>query len=841
MRCAPLAVVVLALALPLPSWAERPLTLASHGLRFLGLEPAEEARFQQVAHDVLSEARGLRLGWSGPDVGASCGRDVHCHCRHAREHGADRAVYGNVGRIGELFTVELILLDARSCSVANSIFVSESHDPSSARARLGALVRKLITPLEQLSATVVKEERDVDTVPATVTVFTARQIRELGIRSLSELFRMVPGFEVVDANANDTVLHLGLYRTILHLVDGIPLSPALSNISYLGQDFQMSLHHLNRVEFVRGPGSVLYGANAFLGMVNLIPQQPTSTSPRFTAEATYGTMATTDISASVEQSHRGFLYYVGATFIASQNPQSGVANSTYSYLFDPEKPVWGNAGTTDQETDFYYDLVMRLQVLRRLQLLVTHVQYWDHFQISPFGSLLAKGAGGEWDKWQRLYNIAWEDALPLGFKYRLSLSRFENRTWENYVVHPASPRTDPPEGVRSLQGNETDPETDHLAEARLYHTHESRAWASRALLGFTFLHQRFPNQYATIGGVTADLGPPNLDMAAATFQSYAGFAQEDLSFWKWLNLSGGVRVEYRERHGFVAKEDGTREEDERSNLVATGQGALMLTSPMFHGKLVYAEGFRPPGANSLYSEVGTTGNRYLQPERSRALTLEAGMRLGAFRFRLGGTAAWLSELIYVRPEGGPNPLKPDNGGTTRITSGYGEVGVEWSPVLSGFLNYSYKQLWESNPVGKGVPVAPHTASLGVSIRPTNDLSVYATASLISPRTLTLVTPSGDVSYDVGTTADLSIGAWLTNLFDRLDLGLKLHNPVGLSHDSPYWVDGNRNWLVEHRQVTELLLTLRFSSAVELAEAGNSPPRPPTMPPSAAPASQPGGL
>jgi outer membrane receptor protein involved in Fe transport len=746
---------------------------------------------------------------------------VLCHCRAGRAQGAARILFGNIGHIGETFTFELVLVDARSCAVAGSVFVSESHDLGSARTRLGSLVGRLVTPQESVSETVVKDERDVDAVPAIVTVFTGQQMRQLGIRRLSELLKFVPGFEAIDTNWGDIVLHHGLEETILFLMDGIPLSNPMYNFRDLGRDFALRLGHLDRVEFVRGPGSVLYGANAFLGMINFITHMPTSDSPEVSAEASFGTLSTVDFYASVEQSHRWFRYHVSASFEGTRGAASLVPHSPYGYL-TLEQPVWGNSGSTDNAMDLYYDIMARLEILKRLQLGVSVVDHRNHFEISPFGSLLQPDQGGAWYKWHRLYSLAWEENLRRGFKLRLAGSRYEYRMWEDYVIHPANPQAYPA-GLRALQGNEVDPQVSHLVEARLYHSYQGRRLGNRFLLGASYLHQSIPDMYASLVGIK-EQPPLELDFAQKRFHTASAFLQDDFSLWDSLVISGGLRLEYRDPFGAVL----------------LGQGGFILRQRHYNAKLVYAEGFRPPLANYLYSTVGTEGNLELRPERSRALSLEAGTRLGPFWARAGGTVAWVTDLIVLDSVNHSPGFasKPFNKASTTIVSGYGEAGLELTPLLGLFANYNVKKLWEKEtPTEHGTAVAPHTASLGLSLRPFDDLAIWATGHLTSPRTVPVLMPSGGVALQrIGVAADFSLGVWLTNLFRRFEVGLKVQNPLGLAHRSAYRLDGNANYLLEQRRVTEVLLTLRFSSSIA---AGAAPPTPtPSPSPSPSPSPHP---
>jgi hypothetical protein len=804
MRLVGATVCVLLLAAA-PSMAAKRIPVAFHGLRALGLLAEDEASFARAIRDAIAGAPRLSLTWSG-EVTAGCKHDIACHCRAARKHRATRALFGNVGRIGRLYTFELVYVDAQSCTVENTAFLSETHDVTSARARLGALVAQLTTPREQVTETVVKNERDVAMVPATVTVFTAKQLRQLGITSFEELFRLVPGFEVIDQNFATTVLHHGLPGTILYVLDGVPLSTPMFTFRDLSKDFLLSFNDVERIELVRGPGSVLWGPNAFLGIVNIVTRMPTEAAPRLTAQATYGTLSTGDFHASVEQSLRYFRYSLATTVSFTKGPQTLVRDSLYGDYLNISNPmleygslVWGNGGTTSNDFDHYYDVTFKLEVIRRLKFVFSQISHEDNYQISPFGSLLAPGQGGLWKKSHRIYSLAWDDRLPRGFRYRVSASRYESMFWENYAVHPARAGV-VDKGSRYLQGNDVEPQVNHLVEGRVYHSFERGILASQALLGVTYLHQRTPDTYADVVGITELPAKPTLDQEAHSFHHVAGFFQEDLSLWGKLLVSGGLRWEHRDPYSWVVNT----------------QAALIANLPTFNGKVIYAEGFRPPEANMLFSQVGVIGNPDLRPERSRALSVEAGTRLGPVGLKAGASATWLTDEILLRDAGAASI--PYNVGWKTIYATFGEISFDWQPYISAFVSYDYKHLSESDPLNFGTAVSPHAVRGGLSLRPFNDLSIYATFSVFSSRDVLVLLPGQAPALQrTGVTADLGLGVWVTNLFDHVDIGLKARNPFGFTHLSPSATSGNPNLLLEERRVTEVLFTLRWSSTVELGD------------------------
>lgn len=122
-----------------------------------------------------------------------------------------------------------------------------------------------------------KKQEQLFDAPSSVTVFTRREITAMGVDSVEELLNFVPGFsssrEVVFSDgymvsARGRTTPQASYN-ILFLVDGQRLNNDRSGGALVHHRF-ISLHNVERVEVIRGPGSALYGTSAFSGVVNII-------------------------------------------------------------------------------------------------------------------------------------------------------------------------------------------------------------------------------------------------------------------------------------------------------------------------------------------------------------------------------------------------------------------------------------------------------------------------------------------------------------------------------------------------------------------------------------------
>ncbi len=784
-------------------------TVALHGVRTLGIDAGELSIVQSAL---------LQQVMSNPDLtvtpadasAAQCKSDIHCHCQAARRAHAERALFANIGRIDRLYTFELVLVRAQDCTVETSIFTAEELEPGIAPAeRLRQLTKRLLRPAETVSETAVKAERDINQTPASVTVFTAQQIKELGINTIEELLALVPGFESVDMNWGSALLHHGLPSTVLFMIDGVPLTNPMQNFRWLYRDLTLNLASFARVEVVQGPGSVLWGPGALLGVVNFRTKTAEREEPVVNARGRIGTLDTYELHTDVAESRRSFGYYLGATFNQSRGPVTYVKDSIAASFGVPSGvgPIWGNGGFTQNRPDRYYDVVARLTVLNRLHLFVSDYTYKTFFEISPFGSLLNADAPGSWAKSHRLFGAAWEDKLPAGFRYRLAASRYELRSRENFVVSPANLDADAGapaverQGIRALQGND-EPRVSHLLEARLYHAFTRGVVRNEALLGVSYLDNVLPDSLVTFLGVYEPAHTEDLSFVGRRWGALAGFAHNDLTFANGWTLSAGVRYEHRAPFPSVLSKQGA--------LVAHLLGAT--------GKLIYAEGFRVPAADDIFSTAGTKGNPNLAPEQSRSLSFEVERPLAdSLSVRVAGSQSRIFKLITLQTITGDPVFAsiPINQGAIDIQEASSELRWHFGRRLEGFANVSYKHLDESEPSGRGIPVAPWTAAMAVVVRPTDDASIFATASVISPRTVEVMHAQenpddpGVSVVTVPTVYNTSVGVNLSNLVRGFDLQIKITNPIGAINYSPYRVDGRASQLLERRAVNEVTASLAW--------------------------------
>lgn len=119
----------------------------------------------------------------------------------------------------------------------------------------------------------------VSDAPAAVTVIDRQMIRDAGAWDITDLFRLVPGMYVAGSAdrgsllPNPTVSYHGMAdsfsRRMQVLVDGRSVYTPLFG-GPIWSSLGISMDDIERIEVIRGPSSAAYGANSFLGVINII-------------------------------------------------------------------------------------------------------------------------------------------------------------------------------------------------------------------------------------------------------------------------------------------------------------------------------------------------------------------------------------------------------------------------------------------------------------------------------------------------------------------------------------------------------------------------------------------
>jgi len=226
--------------------------------------------------------------------------------------------------------------------------------------------------------------------PASVSVIDRQMIESSGAREIADLFRLVPGFIVGQYNGSEPVVtYHGLGRRFLRqiqvLVDGRSVFiPSFGGVPW--SNLPLLLQDIERIEIIRGPNAVTYGANAFLATINIITRH-----------------AAEDFGARY-------------SITASDNANPDIKDAYLRLGFHHEDLDWRlSIGTLSNDGFAEVNDSAKIHKINfRLDYLASHTQSWT-FQLGSSESTSGQGSPNNFDDIERdedasnsYLNILWE-------------------------------------------------------------------------------------------------------------------------------------------------------------------------------------------------------------------------------------------------------------------------------------------------------------------------------------------------------------------------------------------------------------------------------------------------
>ena len=127
---------------------------------------------------------------------------------------------------------------------------------------------------EEIVVSALKRPQTVLKSPAIMSVITSKQIKQMGFRTLIDVLKIVPGFYVsMDETGEREIAVRGVLddasQKIKVLIDGHSINDVWRGGAMWNFD-DLPVENIKRIEIIRGPGSALYGQNAFLAVIDII-------------------------------------------------------------------------------------------------------------------------------------------------------------------------------------------------------------------------------------------------------------------------------------------------------------------------------------------------------------------------------------------------------------------------------------------------------------------------------------------------------------------------------------------------------------------------------------------
>lgn len=235
-----------------------------------------------------------------------------------------------------------------------------------------SLDEDFLNGIEEVSEIATKTKLNIDDVPSFVTVLHHEKLQKLGIDNVYEALAQVPGVQIKrEASGVPVVVFRGVSQKgeVKLMIDGVTINNGYRGSIYYYLDFPIEL--VDRIEVIRGAGSVLYGSGAISGVINVITKSSSDESRNavFVSGGTYdnykgGALVSTNIGemkVALDAYYQDSQKSVDSTDRHLNNYSAGMKlnNDNFVLLARINKSDQGNAygvlGTPDRETGKYYN------------------------------------------------------------------------------------------------------------------------------------------------------------------------------------------------------------------------------------------------------------------------------------------------------------------------------------------------------------------------------------------------------------------------------------------------------------------------------------------------------
>ncbi|MFZ5896904.1 MAG: TonB-dependent receptor plug domain-containing protein [Myxococcota bacterium] len=533
------------------------------------------------------------------------------------------------------------------CSAALFATHARAAEPTDAKESEAIEDVDLVKLLNVEVSTATKTAESLEEAPAVIRVVTREDIRRWGYQSVADVLKHTLGFYLTDdhilpnASVRGMTGGLGAESGVIKvMIDGRSVAYRTTSGNWLGVEL-VPLESVAQIEIIRGPASALYGADAFLGVVNIITQKPEDVKP-VSARASIGSTEGNfggrfDVVGGARAGKFDFM--LGAA--GESTDRSGLALPSESPA--PTLPSW----LGDRRT--------ALNLKRRSLVLQSRVGLRDadigHLVLSGYASGIERG--GDFAHWAQLTNGTDQNGRSTGTNVALGQLRLNidgllhaargldlalQTTYFQGRIMPAD-RVEIASDLFYIERKESYRGIDSVAEARFFPSSRFNlivgveAVYDRENLSAPQRINRATGQAVLEGGATRR----SLDLT-----NIGAYVSSNLKLIDpWLKLTGGARYDHNSVYG------------------SQFTGRLGLTSRLSKAivaKLLYGSAFKAPSPYLLYASPlrpgDVVGNPNLKPQHID--TIEYQMSLQPSRFfgvTSGVSYNWLFNKAEFTPQG----------------------------------------------------------------------------------------------------------------------------------------------------------------------------------------------
>ena len=492
-----------------------------------------------------------------------------------------------------------------------------------------------------------KTSESLDEAPAAVTVVTREDIQRWGYRTVGEALSHCVGFYMVDDHITPNVGVRGMIGglgaesgVIKVMIDGRSVAYRTTSGNWLDAEL-IPLESVKQIEIVMGPVSALYGADAFLGVVNIITESPDAVRP---LQARY------------------FGGFSGANFSQQLDAVGGGVAGRFDYLFGVVGELGSRSGLTlppespAANVPSYVGARRTAENLDRQSLgLQARVGYrvpdTGHLVLSAYLSGFERG--GDFAQWAQLTNGI--DAM--GRKVGTVISEGQLRINADGLLH-LTKSIDFAAQATYFQGGILPADRIEVGSDLWYARRRSSYLGMDSNFEMRVVASKRVNFIVGLEGILDHeelLSPERIERSTGIVVPATGSDDHRVNLWnlgafvsantwvvpQWLKLTTGVRYDGNGAYG---------------NQLSLRAAATSRWSKTLVAKLMYGNAFKAPSPYLLYASPlapgDVQGNVNLKPQRIHTLEYQMSWKPSRFFGVTSGVSYnWLLQEAEFSPQG----------------------------------------------------------------------------------------------------------------------------------------------------------------------------------------------
>lgn len=541
-------------------------------------------------------------------------------------------------------------------------------------------------------STATKTSESLSDAPAVITVVTREDMERWGHQSVAEVLSHVVGFYLIDDHILPDVAVRGMTGglraesgVIKVMIDGRSVAYRTTSGNWLGVEL-IPLGSIKQIEIIRGPASALYGADAFLGVVNIITLAPEDVRP-LRLRAAAGLTATNPA---------GRIDAVGGGMIGPLDLMLGVAGE-YDDRTGLSLPQESPSPILPAEVG---ERRLTRNLERRSLVLQSRLGYRDeetgHVVLSAYGSGIERG--GDFAHWAQLTNTTDSAGNEIGTVVALQQLRLNLDT----LLH-AAPAWDIALQGTYFQGGLLPRDRVEIANELLYVERQQNYRGFDSVLEARWMpdlpvngiigvetvldHERLPAPQR-INRVTGEAVGIDGSATGSNVRLFnvGTYVSANAKVWDpWLKLTGGVRYDNHSQYG-----------DQLTGRL----GATSRLTESLVAKVLYGSAFKAPSPYLLYATPlrpgDVVGSPALAPQIVHTVESQLSFRPSRFFDVSSGVAnSWLLDKAEFTAEGINQAAR--NVASQRSLSWESRADYRYYDDIRAYL--SFERVWSQRDLG----------------------------------------------------------------------------------------------------------------------------------------------